>query len=645
MSFLKKIPLKYYSITFSFLLVSFLSYSHASHNSELRAYDLLFKLRPSLSVNKDIAIIEISDDTLSAFAKAGRHWPFPRYFHADLIDVLKEYGAKAAVFDILFSEPTLSDARFSESVKSFGKVYFPVAFDLDAGTKGKGPVFKAQGLSAGIQDSLKSTSLGIGHINTFIDSDGKVRRVPLFISYKGKVTPQLSLKTAAGILGLNPDKVSLSLPLDSSGYFLINYPGKWVKTFSHYSYYRILKVYSDIKKGLKPKDSLDFLKDKICVIGMTAAGTTDLKPVPLESNYPMVGLIAGMLNSFLTKKFISPVSSAGNIFIALTILSLSLIICLNFTALKSLLLSLGLGAGYFLADYLLFDRGIYADLFLPLLVIILSYISVLVYRFFQESRRRQLLEKEIDIARQIQESFLPKIPETLPGIELTAFMKPAKFVAGDLYDIVDLGKGKTGILIGDVSGKGVPASLIMAQTISLFRVFARESLSPEEVFDKLNKELCLVLRGRFVTALYLIIDSEKGFLSACSAGHNPLIIVDSQGKAEEFMPSSGPPLGIMDFSEYEEFQRPLLETEKIAVYTDGVTEARNKSGEEFGIDLLKKNLSENSNLSGRGMSGKVIARLLSFAKGLSQYDDITLIIVTPLPTYEVGKGVNGIQGK
>ncbi len=626
MPFLKKIPLKYYSITFSFLLVSFLSYSHAFHNSELRGYDLLFKLRPPLPANKNIAIIEISDDTLSAFAKAGRHWPFPRYFHADLIDVLKEYGAKAAVFDILFSEPTLSDSRFAESVRSFGRVYFPIAFDLDADMKGKGLVFKAKGLSAGIQGSLESSSLGTGHINTFIDSDGKVRRVPLFISYKGKVVPQLSLKTAAGILGLNPDKVSLSLPLDSSGYFLVNYPGKWVKTFSHYSYYRILKTYSDIKKGLKSKDSLDFLKDKICVIGMTASGATDLKPVPLESSYPMVGLVAGALNSFLTKRFIFPVSPAGNVFITLIILSLSLIICLNLPAMRSLLLSLGLGAGYFLLDCLLFDRGIYADLFLPLLVIILTYLPVLVYRFFQESRRRQLLEKELDIACRIQESFLPKIPEILPGIELTAFMKPAKFVAGDLYDIVDLGKGRTGILIGDVSGKGVPASLIMAQTISLFRVFARESLSPEKVFDKLNKELCLVLRGRFVTALYLIIDSEKGLFSACSAGHNPLIIVNSQGKAEGFMPSSGPPLGIMEFSEYEKFQRPLLETEKIVGYTDGVTEDRNKSGKEFGIDLLKKILSESSNLSGREMSGKVIARLLSFAEGLPQYDDITLII-------------------
>ena len=629
----KKVPLKYLGLILGFLVIIFFTLSGTFRSQELSLYDLRFKLRSPLKISPDILIIEISDETLTNLGT----WPLPRDFHASLVDILKKFEAKVIVFDILFSEPSLYDGVFSSSMKEAGNVILPLAFDLEM--RPKAYPYKAKKILAGLSSSLKSSVKGLGQINTLVDLDGKRRRIPLFVEYKEKFFPNLGLKALGYYSNLNLEKLTfkrrrviiddkLIIPLARDYSFLINYPGKWKDSFTHLSYFQILKAYADLNEGLKPSLDLSILKNKVCFIGLTATGTSDFSPTPLENIYPMVGLQASIFNSILNKEFIIEASSWVNLLVNIFLFILCLIISLKVKPLESFFYSLSLGFLYFLLNILVFSLfGFWMNLFLPLVIIGSVYILITLLRILMEIRRRQLLEKELEIARKIQSSFLPLELEEFPSLKISIFFKPAKFVAGDLYDIVRLDEDKVGIFIGDVSGKGVPASLIMAQTVSLFRVFSKEKELPSQVLTRLNKELAKVLKGRFVTALYLVLDTKEKKIIGSSAGHSPIIYYNSQEKKVlEFEPSSGPPLGIMELLEYGHSQVSLNSRDRFLLYTDGLTEARNKKGEEFGLERVKEFFLRHKDLPLQALVDKFKEECFNFYRGMPQHDDITMIL-------------------
>jgi serine phosphatase RsbU (regulator of sigma subunit) len=599
----------------------------------LISYDVRLKLRPALKADQGIIIIEISDDTLNNLGK----WPLPRDFHASLIDVLKEKGARMIILDLLFSEPTMFDDTLAESINKAGNVYMAVAFEEQAGR-----IFppESKTILADLRESFKESCAGIGFINATVDPDGKTRRVPLFIKYSNELYPQLALKAASSWLGLNINKIQfkgekiiidnkVSLPVVPDGSLLVNYPDTWSRTFGHLSYFEILKAYTDEKQGIKPQLDLSILKNKACFIGLTAIGTSDIRANPLESKYPMLGLQASVFNSILTRKFIVPAGLLLNTLINLIIFILSLFICLRFTPLKSFGSNIIFGIVYFLiASALFIFLGFWIDLFLPLLIIALTYIGATSYRFFNETKKRQLLEKELDIARAIQKSFLPKDLKEFSGICISSFMQPAKFVAGDLYDIVIVQGKKVGVFIGDVSGKGVPASLIMAQTISLFRIFVNQYERPSEVLNRLNKELYGRFEGRFVTSLYMIIDPQNNKVQVSSAGHAPVLLYRKNNNAvSEVELDAGMPLGIMEEVEYTDVDFDLGKNDKIMVFTDGLTEARNRQSREFGLDSVKKIIFDHRNASSDKILDVTKDELFRFSFRAPQHDDITIIVL------------------
>ncbi|MBU1147234.1 MAG: CHASE2 domain-containing protein [Candidatus Omnitrophica bacterium] len=596
----KKIPVKFWVVLICCVIIVIVSYLRPFDSYELITYDLRFKLRPPLEASRDILIIEISDDTLNNL----NAWPLPRDFHASLLDVLKRLGARMVVFDVLFSEPTLYDDVFANAIKNSGNVYLPFACKGFPETKT---------IIADICDGLKESAAGIGHINVSVDSDGKVRRIPLFIKHKDSFLPHLALKAASDWLGHEP-----SLPVLPDGSFLVNYPDKWDMSFKHLSYFDILRSYMDRERGAPPQIDLSIIKDKICFIGLTAAGASDLKPMPLENIYPMLGLQASVFNSIINQEFIRDAGAPLNTFINLLIFILSLMICLRFHAIKALVGNTILGLVYFVIATLLFMfYGLWINLFLPILVIGLTYISATVYRFLDEAKKRELLEKELDIAREIQKSFLPEEIKGFRGIEISAFLQPAKFVAGDLYDIFALDDKRLGVFIGDVSGKGVPASLIMAQTISVFRLFSRQYPTCCEVLQRLNKELYGRFAGRFVTCLYMIIDVEEKKVRVSSAGHSPVLVHKNTSDSILDMDlAADMPLGIMEDVEYKDVVFDLEKGDEIIIFTDGVTEARNKCGQEFDLEIVKNLISKDKDIKDG---------LFKFCHRATQHDDITLI--------------------
>jgi CHASE2 domain-containing sensor protein len=634
MRFPKDIPAKVWvTVSIGFIICIF-SLLRLVNNYELITYDLRFRLRPSQKSSSNVIIVQISDDTLNNLGL----WPLPRDFHASLVDVLKESGARLIVFDILFSEPTLYDDVFAQAIKNAGNVYLPEAFYIRGTPRHKNFITEGLSVLAGISDGLKQSAAGNGHINVFVDGDGKARRVPLFIRHKDSIFSQLGLRVACAWLGLDIRNMQLSgdrliidnklsLPIAGDGSFLVNYPDKWERSFTHLSYFDILKSYGDLKRGLNPKLDLAILKGKVCFVGLTATGTSDLRATPLENIYPMMGLQASVFNSIINRKFIIDAGVILNTLINLIVFIISLIICLRLSPLKAFVGNLLLGIAYFaISTDVFIYYGVWVDLFLPLSIIIFIYIGSTAYRFLAETRKRQLLEKELDIARAIQESFLPADIKEFCGLSISSFMQPAKFVAGDLYDIVALDDARLGVFMGDVSGKGVSASLIMAQTISLFRVFSRQYFNPSQVLGLLNKELYGRFSGRFVTALFMIIDTKEHKVYLSSAAQAPLLLYKhNENKVKEVDLSAEIPLGIMAETEYKEVSFDMEKGDKVTIFTDGVFEARNRQAQEFGIDNIKRIISENPGSTPQEISESLRKEVAKFSYGCPQHDDITLI--------------------
>lgn len=633
MRLLKKIPSKFWIILVGGILIYLLSYSRILNYYELITYDLRMKLRPAQKISPQVLIIEISDDTLKNLA----NWPLPRDFHASLVDVLKECGAKMIVFDLLFSEPTMYDAAFSRSIKNAGNVYLAFAFgELKTG---RFPA-ESKAILADLYSDFRRYAAAIGYVNIIVDADGKTRKTPLFVNYNHTLFPQLGFKVACEWLGLNIKNVAfkgnrlivdnkLSLPTLPGGLFPVNYPDKWNKSFKHFSYFEILKSYSDIKQGIRPQLDLSAIKDKVCFIGFTATGTSDLGATPLESVYPMLGLQASVFNSIVQGEFIKDIGLFFNLLINLLVFILSLIICLRFSPLKAFLGNAILGVIYFfIAAVVFIFWNIWIDLFLPLLLVILTYTASTLYRFLDETRKRMLLEKELDIARTIQKSFLPAATKKFSELSVSSFLQPAKFVAGDLYDILILDDRKIGIFIADVSGKGVPASLIMAQTISLFRIFARQYSSCAEVLRQLNKELYGRFDGRFVTGMYITVDVQEAKACVSSAAHSPLLLYKGERNIlSEVELLAELPLGIMEDACYKDVKFDLGKNDRIIVFTDGLSEARNREGQEFGLENIKNTILKNAKLSSDNLLEKIKDDLFEFSCRAPQHDDVTVIVL------------------
>jgi len=617
----------YLLTAFSVIFLAILVYTGFFRPQEMSVYDLLMRARPVKAVSPEIVIIEIADDTLKGLGR----WPLPREYHAALIRALTESGCRMIIFDIIFSEPSKSDDILSEAMRQSGKVYLPYVFRLDKQTNRTLGIPVSQDMLGGVAGALKLSIKGAGHINIFVDSDGKVRRLPLWVRHADKSYPALGFLAAAEFLGYSPDKMEMrrSIPMDSQGACWVNYPGPWTETFAHFSYLDVLRSYQAVKIGAAPYLDLSVFKNKICFIGLTAAGTSDFRANPFDPVYPMVGTQASLCDSILRNDFIRYPQAGIRALIVSLIFLLALVICLMLPPLISFLSCCGLGAVYTGVVWFIFSfRGIFLDLFLPLVTIILIYGVVLLRKFFEEAQKRRVLEKELEIAASIQRSFLPPQLRQLGNIRINSYLKPAKFIGGDFYDIIVIDDSTFGFFIGDVSGKGVSAALIMAQAISLLRVIARDKREPAKVLSLLNNQLQDILKGRFVTGQYLVVHAKEGFWEGASAGHLPLVLFDkTQDALCEFLPSSGPPLGLVKDISYQTIKRQFVPGDKIFMYTDGWIENRNLKGSEFGIDRLKEIFYNNRNENLDVLLSTLELHQIKFEGKAAQYDDLTAVIL------------------
>ncbi|MDA3860467.1 MAG: PP2C family protein-serine/threonine phosphatase, partial [Melioribacteraceae bacterium] len=250
-------------------------------------------------------------------------------------------------------------------------------------------------------------------------------------------------------------------------------------------------------------------------------------------------------------------------------------------------------------------------------------------KLFKESVENERMESELEVARNIQSRLLPNENPSCEQLEVDALFVPAFEVGGDYYDYFKLGENKLGFVIADVSGKGVVASYIMAEVKGVFESLSRVIKNPKELLVATNDILKeSISKNSFVTALYGIIDIEKGILNFARAGHMPLLIC-SEGNVKDYLPK-GIGLGLTTKGKFspniDNMEIKLNNNDIIILYTDGVTESHNSLNEDFGYERLKNVVETNCNGEMGNLTRSIFQEVSLFSKEKQQHDDITLVL-------------------
>ncbi len=382
-----------------FLSVYFLFHFDLLKRFELVTYDYRMILKGKRPADPRIVVIEISDDSV---AKIGR-WPWDRDWHATLVKILKELGAKKVVFDIIFSEKSnlAKDAAFAQSIKEAGNVYLAEVVG-DASSKEKSKLLTSL-------TELTQGAAGAGHINLHADVDGVMRRVPLLMDADGKKVPQLSFRVALDELGVNIDDVRMDIkelrfapkdepmvriPLDRRQNLIINWLGTWKETFKHYSYVDVVTSYAMLKKGQVPQVTLSDFKGKICYIGTTATGLFDIRPTPLEPAYPAVGVNLTILNNLLERRFIREFNYHENLAVLVGLAFLLFWMMKLKSYFKMALLTIAVLVVYvILASALFVFFDLWASIIYPLVLVLATYFFVTLHNQLSVTIERAKLLK------------------------------------------------------------------------------------------------------------------------------------------------------------------------------------------------------------------------------------------------------------
>jgi serine phosphatase RsbU (regulator of sigma subunit) len=251
----------------------------------------------------------------------------------------------------------------------------------------------------------------------------------------------------------------------------------------------------------------------------------------------------------------------------------------------------------------------------------------------QQMRERERVEQELQVARRIQQASLPNEVPELEGWQISPVYQPAREVGGDFYDFHLLSEGRLGLVVGDATGKGVPAALVMSTTCGMLQAISQaldsSSSAPGEVLERVNETLLArIPTNMFVTCFYAILDPESGRLRYANAGHDLPYLHRGRGEAEELR-ARGMPLGLMPSMSYEEKEIDLDDGEGVFFYSDGLVEAHDPKGEMFGFPRLRALVAQHGEQ--RSLGDFLLEELFSFVgESWEQEDDITLLTLKRL---------------
>jgi len=248
-------------------------------------------------------------------------------------------------------------------------------------------------------------------------------------------------------------------------------------------------------------------------------------------------------------------------------------------------------------------------------------------RLYEEEKRLQQMEHELQMARDIQQSLLPKDNPQIPGVSIAGLSYPAREVGGDYYDFIPMGPNRLGVVIADVSGKGVPASLLMSNIQATLRVQAVSSGSPGHCITEANTALHKsTASDKYATLFYGILDMAEKTFTSTNAGHNAPMLV-SQGACCRRLETGGIVLGMLPDMPFEDETIQLNSGDLLLMFSDGITEAMNDREEEFGEERLMALLGEHAQLDPVALMAEIVSQAQAFTGGTQQQDDMTLVAI------------------
>ena len=499
----------------------------------------------------------------------------------------------------------------------------------------------------------------------FVDSDpatdGVRRLLPLLLRVGGEVYPSFALQTLMLAWNVSADQVTARLgdsiempgpdgprkiPITSAGELRINY--RAMGSYTQFSYQGLMTaLYLDATGDTPFPADLPGVKGKIVIVGQNEPGLSDMGPSPFDANSPLVLTHINALNSILKNDYLRVVPLMPWVISGWLLVAWSTLLGLrNEHIVRSLLLPVGILTLYISAATVLFVyKSIALPIALPVVTFAIVHVGKVITEWIEEvfaerrisaelirtTEAKKLLEQELGIAREIQFSTLPQVFPPFPDrpeIDLHAIMIPAKYVGGDLYEFFFVGEDKLFFVIGDVSGKGVPAALFMTMALAVIRSNVIAGRSPAETLRIANNVLALRNeRCTFVTVFCGILDTETGHVRYSNGGHNPPVLMDGDGGVR-FLEAEGTAIGAIEGLEFDERELVLEAGQGLFLYTDGVTEAIDHKEELFSDDRLIDTLKvRHRAFSAEQVITRVNTTLTKFVDGAAQFDDITALAV------------------
>lgn len=266
---------------------------------------------------------------------------------------------------------------------------------------------------------------------------------------------------------------------------------------------------------------------------------------------------------------------------------------------------------------------------LQLLLLLASQVAIIIEKVMLHEQlvEKKRLQGQLEVARQVQLELLPARHPQLKGFDISAYNFPSEEVSGDYYDFVRVYEDQLGVVVADVSGKGVPAALLMAFLRASLRAAIHIGYASNISMAKVNYLLWeSIEQHQFVTAFYGVLDTTNRTLAYANAGHNPPLLIDREGRAT-FVERGGVPLGMFRDARYYEYYLPIEPGQILVLYTDGATEAVNRADEEYGRERLADVVRAERHRSARALIDAIYADVMHFTGGHGASDDITLVVI------------------
>jgi CHASE2 domain-containing sensor protein/serine phosphatase RsbU (regulator of sigma subunit) len=639
-------------------------------------FDGYQRLFPAERVSHPVTIVHIDEASLAKYGQ----WPWPRTRVAELIERIAEARPAAIGVDLFFTEPDRfsperlteelpripdelakwlreqrgNDAALAQALSGKRVVLGIAAGDPDE--RFANPPANAPARIAG-DVKLQSFFGYVGNIEAIDRAAASrglmnagapnqvVRRVPLVAFVRGVVVPSLGVETLRVAVGapltIQRDGAFAELRFGEVRYLMQPDGTSWLRMGPH-----------DPDRFISARDVLagsvraEGLRDKVVLIGNTAVGLLDFKTTPLGDFIPGVEIHAQIVENLYNGAWLVRPEHAALFESLALVLGGMLVITLSprLTALEGANVVAGLVVLAWGAGMIAFHRfGLLVDPAWPSLGVIAVFGSVVVGTLsITERQRRQLRDQavrmagEVDAARRIQMGLLPDPRDTQrddPRFELAALLEPARTVGGDFYDCFRLDRDRVFLVVGDVSGKGLPAALFMASVKSQLKsaalrggdVGAILTLAEEEIAHENPEQL-------FVTAFAAIFDVASGELAFANAGHEPPFVRAPGEAPARLGPSGGPPLGALDGFAYPSAIHRMVPGEWLCVVTDGATEAMNRKKQFLGAERLRDGLGGMpADASVHEIVRGVRAMVEAFEEGAERADDLTLLALRRQP--------------